>query len=383
MSGRSYPAPVPSRSMEVSRISPAPSVSSRRLHSTASSSVALAAAVDHDGEPSLDPLDVDRRHDALAPEALRQPRDEGGIAHGRGIDGDLVGPGPERGTGIGHRADATPDGKRNEDGFGHPADHLQGRLARPPGWPRCRERPARRRRRRRTAAACSTGSPASRSDSKCTPLTTRPPATSRQGMMRRASIPAARRRSSRASASREAAATMSSSARRSRGQAKRARPPPAGEPLEAVVLRSQPHRGVLGHERREHRHQGDLVDPVLIERLHPAQVVQPDRRESGFLLQLRGPQLRPAARPPRCGRAPSPTTPGSGPPAAAPQHQALQCGARSPEDVHVHQGHTNRGHGRHRAKADRSSIPGCWDFSGWNWAPITLPAPPDVGKTPP
>ena len=66
----------------------------------------LPAAVHHHGELPVDPLHIDRGDDALAAEALRQPRDQRRVAHRRGVDRDLVGSRPERGAGIGHRADA-------------------------------------------------------------------------------------------------------------------------------------------------------------------------------------------------------------------------------------------------------------------------------------
>ena len=61
--------------------------------------------------------------------------------------------------------------------------------------------------------------------------------------------------------------------------------------------------------------------------------------------------------------------------------EAVREAAAAPEDVDVHQGHPDRGHGLHRAKASSSSMPARWDFSGWNWAPITVSWPTRVGNT--
>ena len=119
------PSPVPSRSMDVSRISPAPSDSSRRIHATASSAVSSRPPLTITASRPFIALDVDRRDDALAPEAVGQAGDERGIAHRRGVDRHLVGARPERGAGVGHRADAAADRERDEDGLGHPAHHLQ------------------------------------------------------------------------------------------------------------------------------------------------------------------------------------------------------------------------------------------------------------------
>ena len=143
-------------------------------------------------------------------------------------------------------------------------------------------------------------------------------------MIRRASIPAARPpprpRPRRRAARRRLPAPAAPAARRSGRRASAAR-----QPLEPVVLGPDPHRGVRGHEGGEHRHQRHFVAPVLIERFDPAQVVEPLRREPGLLLAARAAPPRPASPPPRCGRAPSPTSPDSGRPRRAPEHEALEA----------------------------------------------------------
>ena len=130
-------------------------------------------------------------------------------------------------------------------------------------------------------------------------------------MMRRASIPAARPRPARRRPRAEQRDDVVERAPLPRPGEPRPRPPPA-QPFEAVVLGADPHRRLRRHEGREHRHQRHLVDPVLIERLDPAQVVEPARREPGLLLHLPRAPPRPGARRPRCGRAPFPTTRDSG-----------------------------------------------------------------------
>ena len=110
------------------------------------------------------------------------------------------------------------------------------------------------------------------------------PATSRQGMIRRASIREARPRPG------------PRRPRRAGPRCRRAHEPRAARPAgrrasAAIATRSGrapagPDHGLRGHERREHRHQRHLVDPVLIERLHSAQVVQPLGREPRLLLEF-------------------------------------------------------------------------------------------------
>ena len=97
VSARSKPSRVPSRSMLVSRISPAPSRAMRSHQATASIPVGRRPAV---GEhlpaqdavvPVLHLLRVDRDHDALRAEARRGTGDELGLEHRRGVDRHLVG----------------------------------------------------------------------------------------------------------------------------------------------------------------------------------------------------------------------------------------------------------------------------------------------------
>ena len=93
VSRQSNPRSVPSASMEVSRISPAPRASASRAHSTASHEVARAPGVAADDESSGLALRVDGDDDGLAAEASGDARDERRVANRGGVDGDLVGPG--------------------------------------------------------------------------------------------------------------------------------------------------------------------------------------------------------------------------------------------------------------------------------------------------
>ena len=176
-------------------------------------------------------------------------------------------------------------------------------------------------------------------------------------MMRRASIPGARprplpRRPSRASC------TASSSARRSRGQAKRVAGRRRRQPLVRVVLGAQPHRGIGGARRRRTPAPARPRRPGADRTSRPGSGCTAARARARSPPPARAAPPPTAARRPRCGRAPSPTSPDSGRPARTPQHQALEPALALPQHVHVHQRHPNRGHGFHRAKASSSSMPG-------------------------
>ena len=146
-------------------------------------------------------------------------------------------------------------------------------------------------------------------------------------MIRRASIPGARPPPGRRRR-RRAGPPRPSSARASRGQANRLRRRSRASHSKRVVLGPEPHRLLGRDEGGEHRDQRDLVAPVLIERLDPAQVVEPVGRESRF------PPPAPA-RAAWAGVSPAsmwPCTvsqePGQRPPLPALQHQTLERRAR-------------------------------------------------------
>ena len=76
VSSQSKPWRVPSRSIEVSRISPAPRSAASVAHSTASRSRARLAASHVHQRPSVNPLGIDRDDDRLAAVAGGERGDE-------------------------------------------------------------------------------------------------------------------------------------------------------------------------------------------------------------------------------------------------------------------------------------------------------------------
>ncbi len=131
VSSRSNPSRVPSRSIEVSRISPAPMAAHRSAHSRASRPVGVrppwvktsqpGAGAPVPGAPATG---VHRHHHALAPELLGQLGDQLGPVDGGGVHADLVGPGPEQQAGVLHRADPPADGEGDEDHLGGAGHHV-------------------------------------------------------------------------------------------------------------------------------------------------------------------------------------------------------------------------------------------------------------------
>ena len=101
---------VPSASMLVSTISPAPSRSTSRAQATASSPVGTRPPLmwtSQTSRPSrIDPLGVDVDHDALAAELARGPANQIGVAHGGRVDRDLVGPGLQESPDVVQAADS-------------------------------------------------------------------------------------------------------------------------------------------------------------------------------------------------------------------------------------------------------------------------------------
>ena len=96
VSSQSKPARVPSRSIDVSRISPAPRASASRAHSTASraaSAVPLRTKTPNRPSPRRHPLRVDRDDDRLAAVAAGERGDQLRVAQRRGVEADLVGAG--------------------------------------------------------------------------------------------------------------------------------------------------------------------------------------------------------------------------------------------------------------------------------------------------
>ena len=193
ISSRSKPSWVPSASIALSRISPAPSSAARTAHSIASrpadSRPPCVVTSKPDGVPER-AAGVDGQHQNLVAEAVGDLRDQLGATDRGGVDRDLVGARTQQ-HGRRPRPTHTPaDGERDEDLLGGPATRSPSWSPGPRGRPRCRGRSARRRPRRRRVRASSTGSPASRSSLKLMPLTTRPASTSRHGMTRTARVTA-------------------------------------------------------------------------------------------------------------------------------------------------------------------------------------------------
>ena len=174
---------------------------------------------------------------------------------------------------------------------------------------------------------------------------------------------------------------MSSIARRSRGQASRSRAAASGSHSKpSCSLLSAPPSS--SDERGEDRDQGYLVDPVPVERLDPAQIVEPLRRETGFFTQL---TKRGLARGLARLDAPMHHFPGPGAAALPARDEApgLQARARASERIQIHEGHPERGHGVQPPNLASKLDPACCDFSGWNCTPSTFSRPTMVGKNPP
>ena len=72
---------------------------------------------------------VDRQHDRLRPEPLRERGQELRPGQGRRVHGDLVGPGFEQRLGVADRPDAAADREGNRQPLGHPADEPHQRVA--------------------------------------------------------------------------------------------------------------------------------------------------------------------------------------------------------------------------------------------------------------
>src|SRR5688572_23549768 len=123
------------------------------------------------------------------------------------------------------------------------------------------------------------------------------------------------------------------------------------QPLESVVLAAQLHLLPPGHQCPKHRHQHHLVGGVAIERLHPAQIVEPAGHQAGFLLELpdrggdRGLSLvdMPVDGLPGAGRAS---------PRASAETEHLEAVSLAPEHQDIHVGDTSRGHGGERGKGN-------------------------------
>ncbi len=90
-----------------------------------------AGAIDSDFIPTRDRLshrhtfDLHGEHDGLRAEFLRPVRDQIGIAHGLGVDRDLLRANRQHGMHVVDRLDAPADAERHEHLAGNPAHHFQ------------------------------------------------------------------------------------------------------------------------------------------------------------------------------------------------------------------------------------------------------------------
>ena len=101
-SSMSYPILVPSRSMDVTRSSPAPSSAAFCAQATRVDVRRPCRGVAEYSVSRLRPLRVYRDDDALRAEDVRELRDEPGPAQRRGVHRDLVGPAREREPRVAH-----------------------------------------------------------------------------------------------------------------------------------------------------------------------------------------------------------------------------------------------------------------------------------------
>ncbi len=122
VSSQSKPVLVPSRSMDVSRISPAPrSAASLRPFDRLALGAGLAAPHVHE-RPAVHPLRVDRDDRRLAAVSRRQLRDQRRIVQRGGVQADLLGAGIDGGGRVIFRANAAADRQRNENALGDGRD---------------------------------------------------------------------------------------------------------------------------------------------------------------------------------------------------------------------------------------------------------------------
>ena len=129
VSSQSKPLRVPSRSIDVSRISPAPRVGGLAgpLDGIAPGGARAAAGVDGEAvRPGRGraALGVDGDDDRLAAVADREARDQVGILQRRAVQADLVGAGVDDRRGVVLGADAAADRERDEQVARHLADRV-------------------------------------------------------------------------------------------------------------------------------------------------------------------------------------------------------------------------------------------------------------------
>ena len=104
VSAMSKPSFVPSRSMLVSRISPAPRSAPSRAQATASLPVAVRPPWTKTSKPELFARASIASTTACEPKRRASSSSRAGSLHGRGVDGDLVGAGPQQHLGVVQRS---------------------------------------------------------------------------------------------------------------------------------------------------------------------------------------------------------------------------------------------------------------------------------------
>ena len=136
MSSRSKPSLVPSASIELRRISPAPSAAARAHHSTASRPVRVRPPCVVTSKPPTrrtglvaSTPHVGGEHEHLRAEPVGGLGDEVRPGDGRRVDPDLVGAGPQQPVDVVDGAHSPADGQRDEDLLGRARDDVVHRLA--------------------------------------------------------------------------------------------------------------------------------------------------------------------------------------------------------------------------------------------------------------
>ena len=202
---RSKPACVPSASIALSRISPAPELGAAGGPGDRVEPGRLAAAVGGDLEARVGARRRDGRRPTARAPGCRTGRRSRPTSSGRWIaavlTATLSAPARSSRSTSSTAADSPADGQRDEHLLGRARDDLDASSRGPRGRPRCRGRSARRRPRRRTAGPARPGRRRRGGSRKFTPFTTRPASTSRHGITRTARLTRARRPGSASSAS--------------------------------------------------------------------------------------------------------------------------------------------------------------------------------------
>jgi hypothetical protein len=105
---------VPSRSIDVSRISPAPRSSASRAHATACARRRSSRSA-RTRRSRRAALGIDRDDHGLTAVPARKLGDQIRLTERRGVETDLVGAGLDHRVGVGFGADAAADGQRQKD----------------------------------------------------------------------------------------------------------------------------------------------------------------------------------------------------------------------------------------------------------------------------